>query len=229
VTVAGQNDTSIQSFDWSLPGVDTIIIRELRKSYNQKLDYGLLYGTGANGQHRGLKTVVTSDGGIAISFSAGGADDLLGKIYDAISQVSTLAPGYVANAVVLHPRRAAWMGSHRDALQNLLQQGQLPVAAGTQDNGQAGTVAGLRVIIDPNIATNQGTGTNEDDVYVVASEELMLAESPLQTRVLHEVLSGTLQVRIQAFGYSAFASSRRPKIVARISGAGLATPTFPST
>jgi HK97 family phage major capsid protein len=229
VTIAGQNDVSIQSFDWSLPGLDTVLLRELMKDYNTKLDYQLLYGSGSAGQHRGLKTVVTSDGGNAVAFSSGGADDLLAKVYEAQSDISTLAPGFMANGVVLHPRRAAWMGSHRDQNSNLLQQGQLPRAAGTQDNAQAGTVAGLTVIIDPNIATNSGAGTNEDDVYVLDLAECLLAESPLRTRVLQEVLSGTLQVRIQAFGYSAFASSRRPKTIARISGAGLATPTFPST
>jgi HK97 family phage major capsid protein len=221
---------SVQSYDWSLPGLDTVILRELVKSYNQKLDYQLIYGAGSSGQHRGIKTVVVSDGGIPLSFSSGGADDLLAKIYEAVSDVSTQAPGYIPNAVVMHPRRAAWFGSHRDALQNLLQQGQVGFGqAGRQDNGQAGDLAGLRVIIDPNIVTNGGAGTNEDDVYVVDVGELLLAESALRTRVLQEVLSGTLQVRLQAYGYSAFAGGRRPKVLARISGAGLGTPTFPST
>jgi HK97 family phage major capsid protein len=230
VTIAGQNDTSIQSLDRSLPGLDTVILREMVKSYNQNLNYQLLYGTGPTGkQHRGIKTVITSDGGNAISFSSGGADDLLGKVYEAISDISTLAPGYQATGLVMHPRRAAWMGSHRDTNHNLLQQGSLPSAAGTQSNGQAGTIAWLRVIVDPNIATNQGSGTNEDDVYVVDLGECLLSESALRTRVLQEVLSGTLQVRMQAFGYSALAGGRRPKVLARISGAGLASPTFPST
>jgi HK97 family phage major capsid protein len=229
VTIAGQNDLSIQALDWSLPGLDTVILRELIKDYNRKLDVQLIYGPGSGGKHRGIKTVVASDGGNAISFSSGGADDLLAKVYEAQSDISTLAPGFMANGVVLHPRRAAWMGSHRDQNSNLLQQGQLPMAAGTQDDAQANGVAGLTVVIDPNIATNQGSGTNEDDVFVLDFAECLLAESPLRTRVLQEVLSGTLQVRIQAFGYSAFAGGRRPKVLARISGAGLATPTFPSS
>jgi hypothetical protein len=83
------------------------------------------------------------------------------------------------------------------------------------------------VIIDPNIANNQGAGTNEDDVYVLDAQEVQLAEGPLRTRVLQEVLSGTLQIRIQAVGFSAFASSRRPKTIARISGAGARDPDLP--
>jgi hypothetical protein len=90
-------------------------------------------------------------------------------------------------------------------------------------------VAGLGVILDPNITVTQGAGTNEDEVYVVAADELILAEGDIRSRVLTEVLSGTLQVRLQLYAFSAWASGRRPKVITRISGAGLAAPVFPST
>jgi HK97 family phage major capsid protein len=224
VTIAGQSDHTIQSMDWSLPGMDRIIIHELVRSYDQKLDYQLLYGTGANGQHRGLKNIA---GIIPESFSSGGADDLLGKIYTAVSDISTQAPGYVPNAIVMHPRRAAWIASHRDTDTPLLQQGTLDLASGQQDRGFAGTIAGLGVLVDSNISTL--LSTTQDDIYVVDLDQLILAEGPLRTRVLTEVLSSTLEVRIQAFGYTAFAGARRPKVIARIYGAGLTTPAFPSS
>lgn len=229
VTIAGQNDVSIQSLEFSDPSIDTVIMRELMKSYNQKLDYQLIYGTGSGGQHRGIKTVVVSDGGNTVAFSSGNGAALLGKLYEAQSDIATQAPGYDAQTVLLHSRRAAWLASHRDANGNLFQQGQLFLAAGEQDRGFVGNVAGLNVVRDANIATTQGTGTNEDDVYVMDINELMLAEGPLRTRVLQEVLSGTLQIRIQLYAFSAFAGGRRPKVLTRISGAGLATPTFPSS
>lgn len=108
VTISGQSDHSIQSFEWSQPGIDAVIVSELVRSYDSRLDTQLLYGTGSAGQHRGLKTVVASDGGNAISFTSGGADELLGKAYEAVSDISTNAPGFVPNAIVLHPRRGAW-------------------------------------------------------------------------------------------------------------------------
>jgi len=226
VTIAGQNDVSVQALEFSDPSIDTVIMRELVKSYNSKLDTQLLSGQGSSGEHRGLRNVSSIN---TETFSSGGADDLLGKIYSAVSQVATNAPGYEANAVVMHPRRAAWMASHRDANGNLFQQGQLFLASGGQDQGFVGNVAGLRVIRDSNIATTLGTGTNEDEIYVVDVDELYLAEGALRTRVLAEVLSGTLQVRVQLYAFSAFAGGRRPKVITRISGAGLASPTFPST
>jgi HK97 family phage major capsid protein len=228
VTIAGQSDHSIQSLEWTMPGMDTVIIRELVRSYDAKLDSQLIYGTGLNGQHRGLKTVVTSDGGNTIPFSSGNGAALVGKIYEAVSDISTNAPGFTPDAIAMSPRRAAWLASHRDTDTPLLQQGQLMLASGTQAGGEAGTIAGLSVILDGNIETNQGSGTNEDDVYLLATQEVMLAEGPLRTRVLTDVLSGTLQVRIQAFAFSAWLSSRRPKTIARISGAALSPPVFPS-
>ena len=230
VTIAGQNDLSIQAYEFADPGMDTVIMRELTKSYNSILDTQLLTGSGGSGQHRGIKNV---SGINSITFSgvgaSGGGDALVGAIYDAVSQIATNAPGYMADAVVMHPRRAAWLASHRDTFGPLLQQGEFALASGAQNNGFALSVAGLGVILDPNITTVQGAGTNEDEVYVVVTDELILAEGDLRARVLAEVLSGTLQVRLQLYSFSAFAGGRRPKTITRISGAGLIPPTFPST
>jgi hypothetical protein len=44
--------------------------------------------------------------------------------------------------------------------------------------------------------------------------------------VLQEVLSGTLQVRVQVFAYAAFASGKQPEAIAHLSGTGLAAPSF---
>ena len=154
---------------------------------------------------------------------------MLAKVYEAQSDISTHRARLYGERRRASSPAGCVDGEPPQPDSNLLQQGQLPMAAGRQDNAQAGSVAGLTVIIDPNIATNGGAGTNEDDVYVLDLAECLLAESPLRTRVLQEVLSGTLEVRVQAYGYSAFAGGRRPKTIARLSGAGLATPTFPST
>jgi HK97 family phage major capsid protein len=226
VLISGQNDLSIQAYEFADPGMDIVIMRELTKSYNSVLDTQLLTGTAANGQHRGLKNV---SGINTVTFSSGNGAALVGKIYDGASQIATNAPGYVANGVVMHPRRAAYIASHRDANGSLLQQGGFTFATGSQDGAFALSVAGLRVIQDANITTAQGTGTNEDEVYVVALDELILAEGDIRARVLSEVLSGTLQVRLQLFAFSAFAGGRRPKVITRISGAGLTPPVFPST
>lgn len=225
-TIAGQNDWSIQAYEWSQPGADEVVMRELVKAYNAELDRQLLAGSGGSGEHTGIRSVSSIN---TQTFSSGNAAALLGKIYAGFSDVATNAPGYQANAVVMHPRRGSWMASHRDGNSNLLQSGDLVFAAGRQDRGFAGSLAGIGALLDGNIATNRGASTNEDEVYLVDFDELYLAEGPLRVRTMSEVLSGTLQVRLQVFAYSAFAGGRRPKVICKISGAGLATPTFPST
>jgi hypothetical protein len=63
-------------------------------------------------------------------------------------------------------------------------------------------------------------------MYVLRSEDLVLWEGALQTRVMSEVLSNTLTVRLQLYAYSAFASGRFPKSISVVSGTGLTAPTF---
>lgn len=228
-TIAGQNDVSMQAFDRTRPGLDEVILRDLLRAYDSELDRQLLAGTGNNGQHIGIRAITTPDTPNDVdcdSIADQGA--FLQKIYEGVSDIGTNAPGYQPNAIVMHPRRAAWAASFLGDKFPILQQGGLFQAAGTQDQGYAGTVAGLPVIVDANIATVYGASTNEDEVYVVALEELLLAEGPVRSRVLMEVLSDELKVRIQLYAYSAFFGGRRPKTIAVLSGDGLTAPTFGS-
>jgi hypothetical protein len=89
-----------------------------------------------------------------------------------------------------------------------------------------GRMHGLPVAVDPNIATNLGAATNEDLVYVMRAADSLLYESAIRTRVLPEVGSGTLTVRLQVYGYIAFSAARYPRAIAELSGAGLVAPTF---
>jgi HK97 family phage major capsid protein len=221
-TIAGQNDVSRQLLERSRPGMDTVIFRDLMRAYDGELDRQLFAGSGSSGQHRGLRNI---SGINAVTFSSGDGAALVKKIYDAAQQVATNA--FVdADTIVLHTRRAAWIGAHQGSTFPLLQQGGLMQAQGTQNQAFAETIAGLRIIRDANIATTLGAGTNEDEIYVVALDEIMLAEGALQVKVYEDVGSGTLTVRLQVYSYSAFAGGRVPKAVSRISGAGLVTPTF---
>jgi len=81
-------------------------------------------------------------------------------------------------------------------------------------------------VTDPNIPTNLGSGTNEDVILVLRASDLLLWESSVRSRVLPEVGSGTLTVRLQVYGYIAFSAERYPKSTSLIGGSGLATPAF---
>ena len=64
-----------------------------------------------------------------------------------------------------------------------------------------GQMHGLPVITDPSIPTNLGTGTDEDVIHVLRASDILLYESGIRSRVLPEVGSGNLTVRLQVYGY----------------------------
>jgi len=70
-------------------------------------------------------------------------------------------------------------------------------------------------------------GGTADAVIVLKEDDVHLYEGALRLRALSEVLSGTLMVRFQAFGYSAFIGTRFPAAISIITGnTGMAAPGF---
>jgi HK97 family phage major capsid protein len=136
------------------------------------------------------------------------------------------------SVIVMHPRRWAWLTSEADSTGRPLI---VPSGPGVNAVGTFAAVAsqqvvgqmhGLPVVTDPNLPTNLGAGTNQDPVLVMKADDLYLWESSLRSRVLPEVGSGTLTVRLQVYGYLAFTGERYPKSVSAITGTGLVPPTF---
>jgi len=223
-TIAGQNDVSMQALERTFPGLDFLIFQDLRADYDEQLDTQLLAGTGANGQHLGIRAV-TSINTVVYTDGSPTGPELLPKLYDGLQKVASTRFRN-ADTIVMHPRRAAWLGKELSATFPLFQQGQLTQAIGQQDGGFVQAFAGLRVVLDANISTENGASTDEDEAYIVHSPDLILAEGPLRVRVFDDVLSGTLQVRLQVVAYSALISGRQPKSICKLSGTGFKTPTF---
>lgn len=221
-TIAGQQDVSQQLFDRAEPGIDAVIFSDLRRAYDAALDSNLLNGTGAN-NHVGIRSVSSVN---TVTFTSPvTAAACVPKVYDAIQQIESNRYTQ-ADMIVMHPRRAAWLASNLSSTFPLFQLGTLTQASGTQDVGMTTSLGGLKVVRDANVRTQDGAATNQDEIYVVSSSDLILWEGPLQARVMPEVGSGTLTVRLQLFAYSAFASGRQPKAISVISGAGLVVPAF---
>lgn len=223
VTIAGQVDLSRQFLERSAPGADMVIYRDLQNAYDAYLDTQLLSGSGSSGQHAGIRGV--SGVNTTTASTATGAS-IVSCLYDASQKVATnrYRP---ANLIVMHPRRAAFLAASTSSSVPLFQQGGLFQAFGTQDNTYAGMIAGLPVVLDPNIGTTYGNpGTNQDEIYVLHVDDLLLAEGNVRQAVFEDVGSGNLTVRLQLFGYSFFVPNRQAKSITIVSGAGLATPTF---
>lgn len=228
-TIAGQQDVAIQLLDQSPVSFDEVVFRDLVADYATKLDLQVISGTGSSGQVTGIRSTSSIE-----TVTAGTATvvSVYGKIADAVQRVHTLR-FMPPTVIVMHPRRWAWFLAAVDGNDRPL----VVPSAGNPQNSMAtlGTVGaeqvvgqmhGLPVVTDPNLPTTLGTGTNEDVILVMRASDLLLYESGIRTRVLPDVGSGTLTVRLQVYGYLAFTAGRYPKSVVEIGGAGLVAPTF---
>src|SRR5262249_47885861 len=113
--------------------------------------------------------------------------ELYPKLLAAASGVEAATLGGVADRVVMHSRRWNWLSKEMTTSWPLINSLGIPVqASGTNANlnygdGIRGRLPnGMGVIVDNNIATNLGAGTNEDEIYVVPSGECLLWELPGQ-------------------------------------------------
>lgn len=231
-TVAGQVDVSQQLLDRSQPGIDQILFADLRSDYNVRLDLQTLIGSGSGANAKG----VTSDAArIQVTYTDASptVGEFYSKIQDANQQVLTNR-GLPPDTIVMHPRRWGWIAAAVDTtgrpLINPSGDGMNSpgAAGGPVDLGRPGfQIAGLSVVVDANITTTGGAGTNEDFVIVMRSADVMLAERPNPTTRAHDqVLDANLAVRLQLYNYFAFTTERYSKAVATIAGTGLVAPTF---
>lgn len=224
--LAGQVDVDRIAVMRSFPGLDEWLYSALVKRYNAALDTQLLAGSGSGANLLGLHSV---SGVNTVAYTTGSptAAGLIPKLYDAIQKVAVnRLDGQQADMIVMHPRRAAWIAAGLSTSFPLLQQGGLLQANGQQDEGFAGTIAGLPVVLDANIAVNYGASTNEDEIYVIHSGDMVLMEGPLNSRVFEDVGSGTGTIRLQLFAHVGFVANLYPESITIVSSTGLVTPTF---
>lgn len=223
VAIAGQNEIDRLILERSYPGLDMVIFDDLRRAYDALVDQKLITGTGT-GEYLGLDNV-SSPIDVTYDDNSPSAAALLAKVYGAISQV--YSQRYVQpEAILMHPRRAAWLASQFDSNFPVFNQGGLNAfQLGDQDKGLVGNMAGLPVIADPNVPVTKGVSTNADTIYVLVMSDLRLAEEGVQSASFEEVASNTLAIRLQLWGYSAAVLNRYPKGIARINGTGLVAPS----
>ncbi|MCM1972319.1 phage major capsid protein [Streptomyces sp. G1] len=230
-TIAGQQDVAIQLLDQSPVSFDEVVFRDLTADYATKLDLQVIAGTGLSGQVTGVRATSSIE---TVTYTSGTptVGQLYSKVADAVQRVHTLR-FMPPTAIVMHPRRWAYLLAAVDTTGRPLV---TPNAGNPQNNiATLGAVAaeqvvgqmhGLPVVTDPNMPTTLGTGTNEDVIHVIRASDLVLYESGIRSRVMPEVGSGTLTVRLQVYGYLAFSAARYPKSIVEIGGSGLVAPSF---
>jgi HK97 family phage major capsid protein len=228
VTIAGQQNVSRQALERGT-GIDSLVMADLVAAYHTNLDK-LNVDTSATSLTATITQVVTyTDASPTVA-------ELYPKILDGVQRIQTNYFGG-PNFILMHPRRLAWILAAVDSTGRPLavptQNGPMnaiSVGDGSVVYGNSGySIAGLPVITDANVRTNNGAGTNEDVIIIGNTQESHLWEtsagSPFMLR-FEDVKSAELEVKMVVYGYSAYTANRYPNAFALIGGTGLVTPTF---
>lgn len=230
-TAAGQQTLSRQAIDRGT-GIEEVAMQDLFKRYATTLDSTLINQavTGvsalANAAQRAYTTTVPTAAG------------LYPKILGATSDVeAALLAQAIPSHAVMHSRRWYWLASQLGTTFPLINTmgTALPWSGGVMnpdsayDKGSRGVLpSGLQVCVDNNVPTNLGAGTNQDEVYVVASDECHLWEDPSAPVYIRaeQPKAAQLGVLLVLYGYFAFTLRRYASAIGSIGGTGLKTPTF---
>lgn len=226
LTNSGQQTASLQGLERG-SGIEDTIVEDLIRSYNTTLDSTLI-----NQATTGLSAVANA---IAYTDASPTAAELYPKLLQGPANVEAalldMDPGDVL--AVMHSRRWYWIQSQLSSTWPMF--GQPGVAA-----QQAGLNYGERygggfrgilpngtpVIVDNNISTTAGGGT-EDEIYFPSQSESHLWEDPSAPVFIRaeQTKAANLQVLFVVYGYFAYTFTRRAH-AQKIGGTGLVTPTF---
>lgn len=227
-TYAGQQDVSRQAIERA-SGADSVVIEDLIGAYHEALDSGIINDDGTSGTHIGIKNV---SGNVAVTYTDASptAAELHPKLADLLQQISSGVDDMTH--FLMHTRRWWWLASQLGSTFPLVEVGN----AGVQQVGRVGGTAyagtgrnylGADVVLDRNISTTLGGGT-EDAIYGVNANECFLWEDPNAPLLIRaeQTGAGNLLVKFVVYGYSAFTAGRYAAATGDITGTGLAAPTF---
>jgi len=232
-TVGGKQIISLQLLQQSGIPFDRVILQDLAKAYAVQVDNQVLYGTNANGQVRGLVGVPTATAFTSATPKVADGTTSANSFYYALSKAAAAVQTAIfepANAVVMHPNRWAWVVGSADSSNR-----PLIVPAGPGFNGvgttgdqvaqgYAGTIGSYNVYTDPNISLTANSATNQDEVYVLRTDQLWLYESAMQTASFDATYADNASILFRVLGYMAFIPNRYTGAVQVLRGTGLVAP-----
>lgn len=229
-TAAGQVVLSRQAIERGT-NVEDIIVQDLFNAVATNLDSTLI-----NQATNGLTNIASSTAGSYVDASPTGAEAYSKVIAAAsASEAVMLALGKPTHAV-MHSRRWYWLSAQMASTWPLINsQGIPPQNAGIANPSSSygdsirGTLPlGLSVVVDNNIGTTLGAGT-EDEIYVVPATECHLWEDlnsePTFIRA-DQTNAASLGVLLVAYQYFAYTFARYTGGTQKVSGTGLIAPTF---
>jgi hypothetical protein len=228
-TAAGQQILSRQAIDRGT-GVEEVVMDDLFRRYATTLDSTLVLQATT-----GLKAVAATQ---TYTDASPTSPKIYSQMVGAASTVEGALLGWAQpDIAVMHSRR--WYSLLSAVGPNwpmiFTASNAVPVqATGVNSDlgyakGVRGMLAtGIRVIVDNNLETNLGGGTNQDQIYVTASQECHLWEDPQAPVFIRaeQPSAASLGVLLVLYGYFAYTFRRFANSAVKIDGTGLLTPTF---
>ena len=231
-TIAAGQQVSRQSIERGT-GVDSLIAADMMGAMAAQLDNQCLNGSGSSGQLLGLRNI---SGTNSVTYTDGSPTvaEFYPKLIDAIQKINSNRYAG-ADLIVMHPRRLAWLQAAVDGQNRPLVLPQTNVPQNSMGigpvagYGNTGTqIAGIPVVTDANVIDAAGSGSNEDEVYVVRRADMLLFEQAGQPAMVRmdQTAGLNLTVTLVAYQYATFVGGRYPASVSKISGTGLVAPSF---
>jgi hypothetical protein len=226
-TAAGFQNVSRQAIDRGT-GIEDVLLRDLMAHCGATLDSTL------------ITQATTGLSAVAQATTYDDTSPTAAKMYPKIlncqanAEAATLGPP-VTHAV-MHSRRWAWLSSQLTNTWPLINMAGIPAQSGGQSDPNASYVSGVRgklpngllVVVDNNLATNLGVGTNQDEIYVTTYDECHLFEapnSPLYIRA-EQPNATSLGILLVVWEYFGYFLTRITNAHSKLSGTSLVTPVF---
>ena len=221
VTIAGQQNVSRQALERGT-GIDALVMADLTAAYHTLINQNVV-----------AEAVTSAGESVTYTDASPTVAELYPKLLDAVQKIQT---SFYAgpNVIICHPRRLAWILAATDSTGRPLAvptlngpTNSIATGSGSVQYGNSGySIAGLPVISDATVTTTNNT--DQDVILVGNLQELHLWESPNAPFMLRfeQPKSAELEVKVIVYGYAAYTANRYPKAWAKITGTGLAAPTF---
>jgi hypothetical protein len=226
-TAAGQQTLSRQALERGT-GIEEVVMGDLFRRYATTLDSTLI-----NQATTGLAAVAQAN---TYTDASPTAAELYPKFAAAAAGVEAALLGFaVPSHAIMHSRRWYWLQSQVGPNWPFMSQPGLDPRVGASNanvpyaTGTRGLLPnGMAAIVDNNLSTNNGAGTNEDLIYVVPSDECHLWEDPQAPVFIRaeQAAAANLGVLMVLYGYFAYSFRRYSNSMQSITGTGLVTPAF---
>ncbi len=231
--IGGKQIVSRQLIDQSGVPFDRVILGDLAAAYASALDVQVLTGSNASGQLQGLDGIagntVTYTTAAPSVVSTTNANSLYYQLITGLNKIHSgryLPP----TAVVMHPRRWAWVLAALDTANRPLitpsadSFNAIGMSTGApKAEGQVGEVLGVPVYVDPNVSITANSSTNQDEIFILRADDSWLYESAVESTTWEATYADNFSVLYRVAGYSSLVH-RYAKSITKIVGTGLVDP-----